>query len=162
MGPRIGLGPNDAKEASAFNRVLTGHDDRIEYEVGPRQAEPLIDECGLIGANQMTTLGAKYISQDHAADREFDPKLHTPFRRAAARGNYLSADRIDAQYACKEICRYMSTPTDSPVITTYQYFHKCLHNCLRLTDSPVVCSHSFTYVHMRPTKMHTTRTYKIT
>ena len=32
------------------------------------------------------------------------------FRGVAARCNYLSLDRLDLQYAAKEICRYMSSP----------------------------------------------------
>ena len=39
-------------------------------------------------------------------------RLHTAFRGAAARGNYLSSDRIDTQFSCKEVCRHMSSPTD--------------------------------------------------
>ena len=32
------------------------------------------------------------------------------FRAVAARANYLSADRIDIQFAVKEICRGMANP----------------------------------------------------
>ena len=38
--------------------------------------------------------------------------LHTAFRGSAARGNYLAAGRVDAQLACKEVCRWMSRPTE--------------------------------------------------
>ncbi len=44
-------------------------------------------------------------------DEPLDPKLHTAFRGAAARANYLSADRMDVQFAAKEICRWMAAPT---------------------------------------------------
>ncbi len=40
-----------------------------------------------------------------------DPKFHTAYRGSAARANYLSADRMDVQFAAKEICRFMSAPT---------------------------------------------------
>ena len=33
------------------------------------------------------------------------------FRGTAARGNYLGSDRVDIQYAVKEICRGMAKPT---------------------------------------------------
>jgi hypothetical protein len=33
------------------------------------------------------------------------------YRRMAARGNYLGADRVDIQYAVKEVCRGMAKPT---------------------------------------------------
>ena len=95
-----------------MNRVITWYDDRMEYEADPRQAERLINECGLTGANAMATPGAKVTYQDHEADKTFEKGLHTAFRGSAARANYMSADRIDCQYACKEICRSMSTPTE--------------------------------------------------
>ena len=40
-----------------------------------------------------------------------DPKDATLYRMVAARANYLSPDRIDAQYAIKECCRGMAQPT---------------------------------------------------
>ena len=101
IGPRSGPGPNDAKQARALNRVITWCKDRIEYEVDPRQAERLIGECGLTGANPMSTPGVKATYQDHEADKMLEKHLHTAFRGSAARSNYLSADRIDCQYACK-------------------------------------------------------------
>jgi hypothetical protein len=112
VGPRLGPGPNDAKQARALNRVITWLDDKIEYEADPRQAERLIGECGLTGANPMGTPGAKITYQEHEADVPLEQNLHTAFRGSAARSNYLSADRIDCQYACKEICRSMSSPTE--------------------------------------------------
>ena len=47
--PRIGPGPNDAKEARVLNRVIRWCEDRIEYEADPRQIERLVAECGLGG-----------------------------------------------------------------------------------------------------------------
>ena len=111
LGPRLGPGPDDAKETRALNRVVTWHEDRVEYEADPRQAERLIGECGLTGANPMSTPGVKISYQEHTADVPLETKLFTAFRGSAARANYLSADRIDCQYACKEVCRSMATPT---------------------------------------------------
>ena len=45
------------------------------------------------------------------ADEDFSSYLTTAFRGSAARGNYLSADRVDAQVACKGVCRWMSKPS---------------------------------------------------
>jgi hypothetical protein len=45
-------------------------------------------------------------------DKTLPERLHTAFRGAAARGNYLAADRMDAMFACKEICRWMSKPSE--------------------------------------------------
>ena len=110
IGPRLGPGPNDAKEARSLNRVIRWCDDRIEYEADPRQVERLIAECGLTGAKPMSTPGIKATFTELENDEPLEAKLHTAFRSAAARGNYLSADRIDCQFACKEVCRWMSRP----------------------------------------------------
>ena len=40
---------------------------------------------------------------------------HTEFRGQAARANDLSADRVDLQFAAKEICRFMSAPAETSV-----------------------------------------------
>ena len=45
-------------------------------------------------------------------DTPLPSRLHTAFRGAAARANYLAADRIDCQFAAKEVCRWMASPTD--------------------------------------------------
>ena len=111
IGPRVGPGPEDAKEARSLNRVIRWCDDRIEYEADPRQMERLVAECGLTGGKPMATPGAKPTFAELENDEELPQKLHTAFRGAAARGNHLSADRIDCQFACKEICRWMSKPS---------------------------------------------------
>ncbi len=113
VGPRLGPGPNDAKEARALNRVITWHEDRVEYEADPRQLERLVAECGLEGAKPMVTPGVRAAFKTLEEDEELALRLHTAFRGAAARSNYLAADRIDAQFSCKEICRWMSKPTMS-------------------------------------------------
>ena len=47
-----------------------------------------------------------------AEDQPLSFDKHTAFRAVAARCNYLAADRPDCQYAAKEICRWMSSPTE--------------------------------------------------
>jgi histone deacetylase 1/2 len=111
IGPRLGPGPDDAKEARALNRVIRWREDRIDYEADPRQVERLVAECGLEGAKAMATPGVKPTFKELEDDQGLPNDLHTAFRAAAARSNYLAADRIDAQYACKEICRWMSKPS---------------------------------------------------
>ena len=110
--PRMGPGPSDAKEGRSLNRVVRWLDGRIEYEADPRQSERLISECGLDGSKGVATPGVKSTFTELEADTELSAKTHTAFRGSAARGNYLAADRIDAQFACKEVCRWMSRPTE--------------------------------------------------
>ena len=117
VGPRIGPGPQDAKEATVLNRVvrwITTDDGKhaIEYEADPRQTERLVADCGLDGCKTVATPGTRSSGEELDADKPLEARLHTPFRGAAARGNYLSADRLDCQFACKEVCRWMANPTD--------------------------------------------------
>ena len=111
IGPRLGPGPNDAKEARALNRIVRWTDEGIEYEADPRQSEKLVSECGLESSNTISTPGIRQTAKEIAEDQPLPARLHTAFRGAAARGNYLSADRPDAQFACKEVCRFMSSPS---------------------------------------------------
>ena len=74
--------------------------------------ERLIAECCLAGAKAVATPGLKATFKELQEDgTELPTHLTTAFRGAAARGNYLAADRLDAQFACKEVCRWMSKPT---------------------------------------------------
>ena len=101
IGPRLGPGPQDAKEARALNRIVRWCSDRIEYEADPRQVERLIADCGLDGSKPTATPGLKASFRELEEDSDLPAQTYTAFRGAAARGNYLSADRIDAQFARK-------------------------------------------------------------
>ena len=46
-------------------------------------------------------------------DKPMSREWHTRFRGLAARANYLAQDRIDLQFAAKEICRFMSAATET-------------------------------------------------
>ncbi len=111
IGPRLGLGPSDAKEGRALNRIIRWCDCYVEYEADPRQIERLIADCGLEGAKPVATPGVKPAFKELEEDTPLPQDLHTAFRGAAARGNYLAADRIDGMFACKEVCRYMAKPS---------------------------------------------------
>ncbi len=111
--PRLGPGPSDAKEAIILNRVIRWTKDGLELEADPRQSEKLIAECGLEGVNTVATPGVRQSFEQVEHDKDLPEKLHSAFRGAAARANYLAADRLDCQFAAKEICRWMSKPTES-------------------------------------------------
>ena len=114
IAPRMGPGPQDAKEGRTLNRIVRWGDNEIVYEAAPRQVERLIEECGMgPGSKALITPSVKASFRELEDDTELEPHLHTAFRAAAARSNYLAADRIDAQFACKEICRSMAKPTMS-------------------------------------------------
>ncbi len=110
--PRIGPGANDAKEGVVLNRIIRWAKHGIEYEADPRQAEKLVEECGMTDTNSVATPGVRMSFDQMEKDKPLPAHLHTAFRGAAARANYLAADRVDCQFAAKEVCRWMSAPTE--------------------------------------------------
>ena len=90
-------------------------DRRIEYEADPRQSEKFVEHLGLAGANSAATPGHKTTTEQMAEEVPLEQGKHKIFRGVAARGNYLSADRPDIQYAAKEICRWMAKPSSGGV-----------------------------------------------
>ncbi len=112
--PRLGPGHDDGKEAVILNRVVRWGAGGIEYEADPRQAEKLAAECGLdSGVNSVATPGLRLSFEQVEKDVELPTRLHTAFRGTAARANYLAVDRLDCQFAAKEVCRWMSKPTEA-------------------------------------------------
>ncbi len=45
-------------------------------------------------------------------DAPLDASKRTPYRAVVARANYLASDRQELQFLAKEVCRWMSSPTD--------------------------------------------------
>ena len=84
--PRMGPGPNDAKEGRSLNRVVRWLDGKIEYDADPRQSERLIAECGLEGAKGMAPPGVKV----GLAESESDDEL-ARYLTAAVRGPLFGA-----------------------------------------------------------------------
>ena len=62
VGARLGPSKNDDHEGSVLNRVVRWTDSGLEYEADPRQAEKLICDTELQGANAVTTPGVKPLS----------------------------------------------------------------------------------------------------
>ena len=111
-GGRISPGPQDAKDGRVLNRIIQWTNAGIEYDADPRQVEKLVESLDLEGANSVVTPGVKPLREQLDEKRPLPQSEHTGFRGHAARGNFLSSDRPDIQYAAKEICRWMANPTD--------------------------------------------------
>ena len=106
------LGPGARAEGKVLNRVVRWDDKGWEIEADPRHAELIIEQLGIRGSGGITTAGAQQeeqASEDNTAALEGNDV--TLFRGLAARCNYLALDRPDLQYAAKEVCREMSSPT---------------------------------------------------
>ena len=111
---RLGPRPDDDKEARVLNRIVKWTEHGIEYEADPRQAEKLIRDLKFdAGVKTVVTPGVKLTREQLDADQPLPNSKISPYRAVVARGNYLSADRPDVQYASKEVCRWMSAPTES-------------------------------------------------
>ena len=96
-----------------LNRVVRWTAVGLEYEADPRQVERLLAavEPAGEGVNGCATPGAKVTAAQVASEKELPAEMQTPYRAWAARANYLAADRPDALFAAKEVCRFMSKPT---------------------------------------------------
>ena len=113
-GGRPGPGADDAKELTVLNRILRYTDKGYEYEADPRQGEKLLEGLRLDGGCKgAATPGLKPLIEQLENDKGIPVSGQKEFRGHAARGNYLSSDRVDLQYAAKEICRFMSSPTET-------------------------------------------------
>ena len=104
-GGRLGPGKDDCKRGFILNRAIRWTEEGLEYEADPRQAERLLEETGLEGANATATPGVKFMAAQYENDEELPQSETTNYRAQAARANYLSADRPDIQFAAKEACR---------------------------------------------------------
>ena len=89
-----------------LNRIVTVTDKGLEYEADQRHAEILIKDMGINeGSKGITTPGV--VTSEGPAGEEGEGSL---LRAVAARVNYLGQDRMDMQFAAKEISRFMSKP----------------------------------------------------
>ena len=99
-----------------LNRIFRWTPEGLKYEADPRQAEQLIRGLGMGGSKSVGTPGVKVTSDQLAEDKDLTYQRQRPHRGVAARSNYLSADRPDMQHAAKEVCRWMSTPTETALL----------------------------------------------
>ena len=113
-GGRLGPADGDCKELTVLNRVIRWTEGGIEYEADPRQVERLIEGLHLgEGCKSVATPGLKPLIEQLEKDEGLPVGGFTEFRALAARAKYLAANRIDIQFAAKEICRFMSAPTET-------------------------------------------------
>ena len=109
---RIGPDVEDEKHIRILNRVVQWTDEGLEYEADQRHAEIIVNKLGLeMNSKGVSTPGCKR-ECDPSEENELDTKDATTYRALVARGNYLSQDRSDIQFAVKELCRSMSNPTE--------------------------------------------------
>ena len=108
---RLGPGDSDDKEVKILNRIVRWTTNGVEYEADPRQIEKIVADLGLEGAKTVGTAGVKTDKAMLEKDGPLGEDKWTLYRSIAARCNYVAADRPDIQFASKELCRWMASPT---------------------------------------------------
>ena len=108
---RLGPGPEDDTELMVLNRVVRWTDTGIEYEGDPRHVERLVPATGAERLLAVSTPGVRARVDEAGKSKSLSFEKSKQFRKLAARANYVSLDRPDCQFAAKEICRSMASPT---------------------------------------------------
>ena len=106
----LGPEPADKKTIVILNRVLEWRNEGIAIEADPRHVELMLQEMGMQNCKGSEVMGP---APNPADEIPLTGKDATQFRSLAARCNFLSSDRVDIQFACKEACRRMAAPTTS-------------------------------------------------
>jgi hypothetical protein len=103
---RLGEDQWDDKSVRILNRIVTWEDGvGLRYEPDQRHAELIAKGLGLDETSKVVqTPGTKEVTGEA---KDFEP---TKYRMFVARANYLAQDRVDIQFAVKELCRKMSSP----------------------------------------------------
>ena len=112
----VGMMSDEAKEERILNRVIRVNAHGWEMEADQRHADILIEQMNLKNAKGVSSPGE---DQKRWEEEENSVLLEGAeakrYRELAARANYLAQDRIDIQFATKEICRGMCTPCKGDV-----------------------------------------------
>ena len=108
----LGLDKGWERQGKVLNRIVSCSEEGWTIEADPRHAELIVEQLGVEDTRAVVSPGIDGAEEeDNDEDVDIVGADLTRFRGVAARCNYLSFDRPDAQYATKEICREMSKPT---------------------------------------------------
>lgn len=109
-------GEGESRDGRILNRIIRTGEDGFELEPDQRHAVLIIRDLNLQDANSVSTPGEEMRRRGNEEDQEtedgeLEPSEGRRFRQIVARANYLAADRVDIQFAVKELARQMSRPT---------------------------------------------------
>ena len=108
----IGSDPEDCKEITILNRILTWDGYEVTLRSDPKHQREITKAFGLTEESRGLTIPVdKEAAAEVGDDELLEGEEVTKFRGLAARANYLGLDRCDIQYATKEVCRCMAKPT---------------------------------------------------
>ena len=107
----LGMREDEVKEERVPNRVIRVTAQGWEMEADQRHVDIMIEQLNLKEAEGVSSPGEeekRWEEEDNRQSLEGTEARH--YRELAARANHLAQDRIDIQYATKEICRSMFHP----------------------------------------------------
>ena len=114
---RIGPDENDLKIMTILNRKIEWLSWGIRITADQKHAEKMLEHFDLgEDSTSVNSPGKKEEAKDgddgeKAGDDKLEGKEVSIYRGLAATMNYLSQDRFDTQFASKELCRDMSSPS---------------------------------------------------
>jgi hypothetical protein len=108
---RLGDGPEDVKKIDILNRSIIWTGEELVYRADEKHAEILLKELGLEDGSRGLTSPTEKEVEEAGDELTLSPVEATRYRALTARANYLAQDRADIQFAVKELCRRMSSPT---------------------------------------------------
>ena len=105
----------DDKEITILNRRISWKEGCLHYEADTKHVDEILKYFNLNDESEILVVPFVRETKEELAreDVELPADIATEFRGLAARANYLSLDRVDIQYATKEICRDMAVPKAS-------------------------------------------------
>ena len=89
-----------------LNKIVTVTESGLEYEADQRHAEILMRDMGIDESSKGVVTPGVGVAEGGQTG-EILVGGESLFRAVAARGNYLGQDRMDMQFAAKEISRFM-------------------------------------------------------
>ena len=107
LGPEI----TDDKSVVMLGMIIEWREHGVDVEAEPRHVQLILKEMGMEECKGSDVVGRTPL--DDEEETELLPQDARRFASIAARCNFLAADRIDIQFACKEVCRRMSAPCES-------------------------------------------------
>ena len=109
----LGSGKRDVHEIEILDRNLTWTEEGLEYEGSDKHRRGLLEGLGL--NEESKTVNSAAVKPKEIGQEEDTGMLNVAetkmFRSLAATLNYMSLDRSDVQYAAKEVCTKMASPT---------------------------------------------------
>ena len=110
----LGQDTGDLKKITILNRTLEWTQEGIVYKADAKHAKIIFEEMGLREDSKglmSPCVKEEWSEEEQIHEFDLDPEDMSKFRRLAARANYLALDRVDIQFAVKELCRDMANPS---------------------------------------------------